>query len=174
MSKVKQKIIELLAYHPEGEFYAQEVANKVNCSKASAVIILKGLAEKKIVYREKRGHMKFYRINPDNIEVKRIKQDLVLKKISPLLARLKKVSQKIILFGSSGRGEQTFDSDIDLLILTNDKGGTQKILEKAVAKLKIKPIVKTFAEWSEIEVKNPDFFKEVKRGITLHDYVSRI
>ena len=174
MSKIKQKIIELLAYHPEREFYAQEVATKINCSKASAVIILKSLLDKKIVHREKRGHMKFYQINPENIEVKRIKTDFALKKLNPLLSKLKKVSQKIILFGSASRGEQTFDSDIDLLILTNDKRSVKKVLGSAKEKLKIKPIVKTPSEWSEEEVKNPAFYGEIKSGVVLHNYVSRV
>ena len=174
MSKIKQKIIKLLAAYPEREFYAQEVAKKVNCSKASAVIILQDLADKKIVHKDKRGHMKFYKINQENIEVKKFKIELALQKLNQPLPRLKKISSKIILFGSASRGEQTFDSDIDLLILTNDKENVRGVLQKFKPKLGLKPIIKTPSEWSEVEVRDPEFYREVKSGITLHNYVSRV
>ncbi len=174
MSKIKRKIIRLLAYHPEREFYAQEVAEKTACSKASATTILKELADKKIVYKEKRGHMKFYQVNPESMDVKRFKIDLVLENINSLLSKLKNVSRKIILFGSASRGEQTADSDIDLLILTNDKDRVQKILSNTSQKLGVKPFIKTPSEWSQMEVTNPEFYREVNGGITLYEYVSRI
>ncbi len=174
MSKTKQKIIKLLSAYPEREFYAQEVAKKVNCSKASATIIFQNLVDKKIVHKDKRGHMKFYKINQENVEVKKFKIELALRKINPFLSRLKKISSKIILFGSASRGEQTLDSDIDLLVLTNDKENVKQVLQNLKPKLGLKPIIKTPSEWSEVEIKDPGFYREVKSGITLHNYVSRV
>ncbi len=174
MSEIKYRIINLLSHYPEQEFYAQEVAERIKCSKSSAVIILKDLTNKKIVYRKKKGHMKFYQINPENIEVKKMKIELVLKALTPLLSKLKKISQKVILFGSASRGEQTFNSDIDLLILTNRKEDAKKIVKDTGLKLKIKPIIKSVSEWAEVEVENPEFYGEVKSGITLHNHVSRV
>ncbi len=174
MSNIKYKIISFLSDYPEQEFYAQEIAEKIKCSKSSAVIILKDLTNKKIVHRKKKGHMKFYQINPENIEVKKIKIELALKSLTPLLSKLKKISQKIVLFGSTSRGEQTFNSDIDLLILTNRKKDVKKVIKDSQLKLKINPLIKSISEWSEIETKNPEFYREVKSGITLHNHVSRV
>jgi predicted nucleotidyltransferase len=174
MAEIKQKIIELLADYPEREFYAQEIVKKVGCSKASASGILKFLADKKIVSKKVKGHMKFYQINQGSSEVKRLRIDLALEKLAATVLKLKKFSQKIILFGSASRGEQTFGSDIDLFILTNNKKEIQDNLKKVSSKLKINAIVKTPSEWSEMEVTSPEFYQEVKNGITLYNYVPRI
>jgi len=174
MVRTREKIIQLLADYPGREFYGQEIAKKVKCSKSSTSGILKSLTAKGIVSKKVKGYMKFYQINLKSPEVKRLRIDLVLEKLNPLLPKLRKISQKIILFGSASRGEQTFDSDIDLLILTNSKLDVQAALKKTSSKMKIKAMIKTPGEWSEMEIKEPEFYQEVKSGMILHNYVSRI
>lgn len=174
MTRLQQKIIEFLSDYPEKEFYAQEIAKRVKCSKASASGILKLLVERKIVSKKVKGHMKFYQIDPKNPEVKKFKINLALAKINLVLPKLKKFSKRIVLFGSSSRGERTSDSDIDLFILTNEKDEVFSALKKINARIRLKAIVKTPSEWSETEIKEPEFYQEIKNGIILHDYVPRI
>ena len=174
MSKIKQRIIKLLADYPEKEFYSQEIAKKIRCSKASASSILRSLSAKEMVFRKVKGHMKFYQINAQSAEVKKFRINLVLEKLNSLLPKLKKLSQRIILFGSASRGEQTFDSDIDLFILSTNKNKVLVLLKKAKGRLPIKAIVKAPGDWSEMEVKEPEFYQEVMNGITLYNYVPRI
>lgn len=174
MTKLEQKIIKLLSYYPEREFYGQEIAEKAKCSKASVSGILKMLSKKKIVFKKVRGHMKFYQINQGNLAVKKFKINLVLGELASFLLKLRKISQKIILFGSASRGEQTADSDIDLFILSNDKDETRRIIKTASGNLRIKAVIKTQNEWSEMEIQEPEFYQEIKNGIILYDYVPRI
>ena len=173
MTKIAQKIIKLLADHPMQEFYGQEIADKIKCSKASASNILGKLAEEKIILKVTKGHMGFYRINYGNIDVKKIRIESALERIKPLLPRLEKVSQKIILFGSASRGEQTVGSDIDLFILSEEKAEAGLVIKKNIG-LKIKAVIKTAGEWSELEVREPEFYQEIKNGIVLYSYVPRI
>jgi predicted nucleotidyltransferase len=173
MTKLEKKIIVFLSDYPERDFYGQEIADRVKCSKASASIRLKALAENKIVFVKTKGIMKFYQINSRSLELKKIKIDLVFEKIRPLLLGLEKLSKKIILFGSGSRGEQTAGSDIDIFILGNNK----KEIFETISKTKIvsiKAIIKTPSEWSEMEIREPEFFREIKNGLTLYEYVPRI
>lgn len=174
MTKIEQKIIKMLSDYPEREFYGQEIAEKIRCSKASASIILRSLFQKKIVFKKTRGHMKFYQINAKSSEVKKLKINLVLGKLNPFLPKLEKVSQKVVLFGSASRGEQTFGSDVDLFFLSNDKNETRKVLKKVFTNLPVKAVIKTQNEWSEMELTEPEFYQEIKNGIILYEYVSRI
>jgi predicted nucleotidyltransferase len=174
MTKLEKKIIILLSDYPESEFYGQEIARKVGCSKASVSGILKLLVEKKLVSKKVKGHMKFYQINQNALELKRFKLDLVLDKLKPIIAGLEKISKKIVLFGSASRGEQMFNSDIDLFVLTNEKEEVRAQLKKINPKLQIKAVVKTPSQWSEAETLDPEFYHEVKNGITLFEYVTRI
>lgn len=174
MTKLEQKIIKLLADYPEKEFYAQEITRKLKFSKASASGILKSLSEKGIILKKAKGHMKFYQINQKSPEIKKFRINLALGKINPLLPKLKKYSQKIILFGSASRGEQTHGSDIDLFVLTDKKDEAWAVIKKTGKSLPAKAILKTPGEWSEMEIKEPEFYQEIKNGITLYEYVPRI
>jgi predicted nucleotidyltransferase len=174
MTKLEEKIIRLLADYPEREFYSQEIANKVKGSKASASGLLKVLVQQRVVSKRIKGRMKFYQINSKSPELKRLRINLALERVSLLLPKLKKLSQKIILFGSASRGEQTSNSDIDLFILSRNKDEVRESLNKMSAGSRLKAIIKTPGEWSELEITEPEFYQEIRNGITLYDYVPRI
>ena len=174
MTLVEKKILTFLGGHPERAFYTQEVAKSTRCSKASASGILVAFSKKNIVFRDVRGHMKFYRINPKHVEVKRWKIDVALNALRRLTAQMARYAQTIILFGSASRGEQTFNSDIDVFVLTNNKPEVQRIITKSRRRVKINVITKTPSEWAAMEVREPEFYQQIKSGITIHTHVPRI
>lgn len=169
MTKLEKKIIMLLADYPEQEFYSQEIADKVKGSKASASGLLKVLSRQGVVFRKVKGRMKFYQINSKSLEFKKLRINSAIERINLLLPELKKLSQKIILFGSASRGEQTSGSDLDLFILSRDKSAIKAVLKNLSVGWRLKPIIKTPGEWSELEITEPEFYQEIKNGIILYD-----
>lgn len=174
MTNLETKILKTLLQTPERELYAQEIAKDVSCSKASTSGILASFTAKKMVIVHTRGRMKFYRINTASPDVKSFAIQRALRTVQSLTERVKQVSSKVILFGSASRGEQTADSDLDLLIVTTDKTAVKERIRKSVSRIQVNAIVKTPSEWSEMEVRNPELYYEIKNGITLHDHVARI
>lgn len=174
MSIIRNKIITLLSDYPERDFYNQEIADIAECSKASASLILNKLLTEKIIISNARGNLKFYKINTRSIEVKQFRINQTIEQLKEIVNRLSKYSEKIILFGSMSRGEQTMQSDIDLMIISREHALASEILKKARFKHKINAIIKTQSEFSELEVKNPEFYYEVKNGIILHQHDTRI
>lgn len=168
------KIIKLLAYHPQIDFFSAEVAEKVECSTGSASLILNDLSNRHLVKCVERGRMKFYRIEENSLEVKTWKLDHVMKSLMPLVKDVKKHSIKIIFFGSASRGEQAQNSDIDILVVTREKQLVKSLIDKHRIGHDLKPILKTPSEWSEMEISQPDFYHQVNNGIKLHEYVSRV
>ena len=142
-TKTEEKIITLLSNYPSREFFCRQIAIKLKISAGGVSENLRKLAKRKLIKGCKRGNMKFYQIAEDNTAVKQYKINLTLKRISLLINKLKTKSLEIILFGSTSRGEQTADSDIDLFVLTNDKKWIIKILNSARNKLLIKAVIKT-------------------------------
>ena len=167
-TKTEEKIITLLSNYPNREFFCRQIASKLKISTGGVSENLRRLAKGKLVKGCKRGNMKFYQIIEENPVVKQYKINLTLKRISSLINKLKAKSLEIILFGSTSRGEQTADSDIDLFVLSNHKGEIRKILDSTRNKLSIKAIIKIPNEWSELEIKEPEFYKEVQKGIKLY------
>jgi len=167
LTKNHQKIIIFLGGYPEREFFSKEIAGKLGISLGGTHNALKYLTKEKIVDAEQKGNMKFYRINDENPLVKQLKTTDVIEKLLPLINKIKQDCEEIILFGSASRGEQTRNSDIDLFILTHTPEDVKKNIGKYKKKIPVKSVVKTPNQWSELEIKEPEFYKEVKRGVKL-------
>jgi predicted nucleotidyltransferase len=167
LTKNHQKIIIFLGDYPERRFFSKEIAGKLDISLGGTHNALKYLSKEKIVEAEQKGNMKFYQINDENPLVKQLKATAVIEKLLPLINKIKNACEEIILFGSASRGEQTRNSDIDLFILTHTPEEVKKDISKYQKKIAVKPVIKTPNQWGEMEVKEPEFYKEVRKGIKL-------
>ncbi|MBU4082391.1 nucleotidyltransferase domain-containing protein [Patescibacteria group bacterium] len=167
LTKICEKIVLFLGNYPEKDFFSKEIAEKLDISLGGAHNSLKYLAKEKIIQQKQRGNMKFYRVNWENPLVKQIKITFVISALSPLLKSIKNYCLDIILFGSASRGEQTAESDIDLFILTHNPKIVKEKMTKLKGRLTINPIIKTPNQWSELEVKEQEFYNEVKQGVKL-------
>lgn len=110
--------------------------------------------------------MNFYQANKDNSILKKFKVLRNVIQLFPLAKKLKKISEKIILFGSTSRGKNYKDSDIDLFILTHNKETVKEMVKKSKIKL-LQLIIKTPAEFITLEKKDPTFYQEIIMGVTL-------
>ena len=169
ITKNNQKIINLLADYPNQQFFTKEMSSKLNISLGGAHNSLKELTKNKIIIMEQKGNMKFFQINFQNSLVKQFRVTFITEKLSEIIKKIKNYSKKIILFGSASRGEQDKESDVDLFILTNDSRKVKEMLNKCNKKMLINFIIKSPNEWSEIEIKEPEFYNEVKGGIILYE-----
>ncbi len=170
LTKNCQKIIIFLGDYPERKFFSKEIAEKLNISLGGTHNALKHLVKEKIVGIEQRGNMKFYQIDDENIFVKQLKTALIVEKLLPLVNKIKQDCKEIVLFGSAARGEQTANSDVDLFILTHNPEDIKNDIVKYRGKIMISPIIKTPNQWSELEIKEPEFYNEIKQGIKLFNY----
>lgn len=170
LTKNCQKIILFLGNYPEKKFFSKEIAEKLGISLGGAHNALKYLGEKKIARVERKGNMKFYQIDEENPLVKQLKITAVIEKLLPLVGKIKNSCKKIILFGSAARGEETADSDIDLFILAYSPEIIKEKIAEFKIKAKINPVIKTPNQWSELEIKEPEFYNEVKQGMKLFNY----
>ena len=167
ITKNCEKIILFLGNYPEKEFFSKEIAEKLNISLGGTHNALKYLVKEKVVEQEQKGNMKFYRINEENPLVRQFKVTLAIDGLSLLIKKIKDDCINIILFGSASRGEQTANSDIDLFVLTHNPEAAKSKIAKIKNKLIINPVIKTPNQWSELEIKEPEFYNEVKQGIKL-------
>lgn len=171
ITKNNKKIIDLLADYPNRQFFSKEISKKANISLGGAHNSLNELTKEKMVFMEQRGNMKFFQINLHNPLIRQLRASSAIESVSKIVEKIKNNSKKIILFGSSARGEQSAESDIDLFVLSNLPEEIKKILAKEQKKLPISAIIKTPNEWGEMEIKEPEFYSEVKKGIILYEQI---
>ena len=169
LTKNNGRILSLLADYPHKQFFTKEISDRLKISLGGTHNSLRDLAKAKMVILEQKGNMKFFRINLQNPLVRQLRVAIIIEIMSPIIQKIKKYSLKIILFGSAARGEQTAKSDIDLFILTNNISDVKAVLPQKINQMSVKAIIKNPNEWGEMEIKEPEFFLEIKQGIKLYE-----
>ena len=167
ISTNSQKILHFLLSHPLEDFLETEIQRTTGLSKSGVNYALRNLVETDYISRHKRGKAYFYQLRRANLIVKQLKIIETLTLLNGLLRKLEPVCSKIILFGSSSRGENTPDSDIDLLIVSRSKGSVIEQIKKAKTKREIQSIICTNVELLEKKKTDSVFYEQAIQGIVL-------
>ena len=162
-----QKVLDYLIQYPGRQFLANEIQKSTKVSRAGINFSLRELARERLVFREKKGKIYLYSVDPNNPIIKQLKVLNTIVLLHSLVTRVKKNSEKITLFGSCARGENIYNSDIDIFVLTNDRDAVEKELRKHNIGKKLQVIIRTPLKFTEMEKKEPVFFEEISRGVTL-------
>ena len=161
-----QKILKFLIDDPGHQYLAAEIQRATGVSKGGVNLSLRELARRELAHRQKRGKIYLYSADHTNPICKQLKVINALEFIMPLIRQVSGKAVKIVLFGSAARGEDTQQSDIDLLIIAHH---SKAEIEKAAGKLKLPKklqlIIRDPVSFAEMEKKDPIFFEEVSRGL---------
>lgn len=169
---VNQKVLSLFVKFSDKEFYERQIARKLGIGYSSANGALNELYSDGVLKRRREGKMYFYSVDLSSPIVLELKKLVNLLLIEPLVEELKKVSSRIILYGSCAQGTDTSKSDLDLFIVSNIKN---KVLEavnnfkfpQGFEDIRIQAVVKTPVELLEVKGADQTFLEEVERGIVL-------
>jgi predicted nucleotidyltransferase len=172
IATINQKVLSLLAKFSDQEFYEREVARKLGISTGSANRALNELYSTGAVTRRREGKMYFYSIDSSNAAFTEFKKMVTLLLIEPLVEELKKMSSRIILYGSCALGTDNLDSDLDLFIVSNSKEDVSNVISgftfpRGFENIHIQAIIKTPVELLERGESERAFMEEVERGIVL-------
>lgn len=162
-----QKILHFLIDHPVKGLLETEIQKATRLSKSGVNYALRDLVAANFLSRAKRGKAFFYTLNHKSLIVKQLKIIETLTQLNPLIKKLEPLTSKIILFGSSSRGEDTLDSDIDLLILSRNKDLVIEQIKKNNSKRKIQSIIYSNLNFIEKKKTDPVFYEQVIQGIVL-------
>jgi len=162
-------VLEFFLSEPIQEYHEREVVRRTKVSKGSANKILRMLASKSFLLREKKGRMVFYRLNAKDSMVRQFKVLVNVYTLKDLLTQMKEHCRRIILFGSCAQGTDVKESDIDLLILTSEK----ELIRRRISeynrknKRKIAPIVADANEFIKLKREDKPLYENIEKGIVL-------
>lgn len=123
LKKGEGEIIKLFLKTPEKEYYFREIAKKLNKEPSHYQKYLDNLVEDKILLDERRGNMRFFRLNQKHPLYEEIKS--IVSKTIGLESELKELVDKLdnvecaFVFGSIARGTENSNSDVDLMLIGN-------------------------------------------------------
>jgi predicted nucleotidyltransferase len=161
------KVLSFLAENLGKEFLCGQIQKAVSISRAGLYIALGELTRQHLVSKTKKGNLLFYSIIYDDSAIKQFKVLKNVLALRSLVSKLKPISKKIVLYGSTSRGENAPSSDVDLFILSNEPGAIEKVMASIKTKQKIQSVIKTPSELADFKDKEKTYYAEVDRGITL-------
>ncbi len=177
IATINQKVLSLLAKFSDQEFYERQVARRLGISYGSANRALNELFSTGAVTRRREGKMYFYSMDSSTAAVIEFKKMVNLMLVEPLVEELKKMSSRIILYGSCALGTDTSESDLDLFAVSNSKEDVTNAISnfkfpRGYENIHIQSVIKTPVELLEGGEPERVFIEEVDRGIVLWERVA--
>jgi predicted nucleotidyltransferase len=140
----------------------------INGSVGGCHKVLKDLFEMGLITKQVSGRNLYYRIKEDNPAIEYFKIFINIQEINREINELFSECKRIILYGSCATGEDTFESDIDILIITeNVKTIKQKLKNKYINGRELKPIVLLPHDFIKLKDNDPAFYNEINKGIII-------
>ena len=167
ISSAEQKVLDFLVSKDNYQ-EVQGIKRATNLSKAGIHFALKNLQFLDLIAKDQKGKTYLYQARGDSFLIKQFKVFKTIIHLATLIKKLKPFSQKVVLFGSVAKGENTEKSDFDFLVISRNEDKIRKIIEK-FSDYKIQAIIKSPQEILALEEKDVVFFREVNKGIVLWD-----
>jgi len=161
------KILYALALDPMRAFYQREIAKEAEVSVGSANRTLRVLTERELATKEKRGKIFLYKFNTESPVARQMKILFNTIELDELVRSLRNHSKRIVLFGSCAEGNDVKDSDIDLFVLTNERGAVRSITSSYETHRKIAPIIVDANGLVKMRKEDKPLYDEILRGIKL-------
>lgn len=160
-------VLTWLARNPGKEFYVREVTKAVQSSLGGCHNVLKTLYDKGLLTRKKSGRNVYYSVNDKNPIIKYFKIFINIYELHDVVQLLQDTSTKIVLFGSCALGEDTIESDIDIVVITLKINEVKRILKSVCLNRDIAAIVLSPTDFMKIKERDKAFYREVTKGIVL-------
>ncbi len=141
-----------------------EVRAALGIPKTTAHIALSGLVQEGLACVERIGRTGRYSVDPTDPLIKSLKTARAIRRVQWAIEPVRDRIDLAVLFGSAARGEDRRDSDVDLLVVTED---VETVLTTLAENPWLQPVVMTAAKHMVLIADNGTFAKETARGVTI-------
>lgn len=162
-------LIAVLGRNFSNKLYVRELARSVHYDVSIISKNLKKLEELGLVTHDDVGNLVLYQANMGSVLLRQMKIFLTLLELTGLIRDLNQVTTNFILYGSCAKGEDTYESDIDLFIETMDKEAVHTILARHRREMtrELSPIIHTPDETYKLKAEDSTLYNNIQQGIIL-------
>ena len=160
------QLLHPLLYKPGIEMYQSEVIKETNVPKTRAIRLLNTLTGYGLLREKEKAGCKFYAASQDDPVVNQLKILIMITKLYQLTREYSGQGIEVFLFGSSAKGEDTENSDVDLLVISDTaKGSVSVLIDKVKANLEreVNPVLYTPLEYANLCNKDKTFYDQLER-----------
>jgi predicted nucleotidyltransferase len=153
-------------YEPGIEMYQSEVIKVTGIPKTRAIRLLNLLSSYGLINEKVKAGSKFYTAAAENPVLKQLKVLIVLSKLYELTRDFSGKNIEIYLFGSAAMGEDTENSDIDLLIITDiDKNVLNELIDRLKNNMgrEVSPVVYSPIGYANLYNTEKAFYESIER-----------
>lgn len=159
-------ILNFFLENPSIQISQITLLRKLKISKGTAINSLRKLVKSELILLGKREVSNEYSLNKSHTLNKQLKILINLSKIISIKEIIDKDQAKIYLYGSRARGEDTEESDFDLIALGKIKKEDiirqiKKLSDQLGAKINIEIFSKV--DWAKMANKDPAFYERVEK-----------
>jgi len=159
------RIAKFFLQHPYREVYLRELAKALKLSPFATKRYLDLLLKNNLVEEERKANLRYFKANSSSLFYKHLKMAMTLKEIeeSGLITFLQETipnTSSIILFGSTAQGDDTEESDIDLVVIgkkiSPPLGRFREVIQRD-----INLHIFSWPEWKKKAEEDEPFYNEV-------------
>lgn len=160
------QLLQPFLYKPGIEMYQSEVIKVTGIPKTRAIRLLNLLSSYGLLNEKVKAGSKFYTAAQENPILSQLKILIVLSKLYELTRDFSGKNIEVYLFGSAAKGEDTENSDIDLLIIADTD---KKVLNGLIDRLKnnagreVNPVVYTPIGYANLYNTEKAFYESIER-----------
>jgi predicted nucleotidyltransferase len=168
INPLAMRTLKRLARSPGREYYLREIAADTGGSVGGTHRALAELRALGLVKARRSGRNYYHAAEERNPALRHVKIFASLLDIQPLVEELRPLSKKLVLFGSCSTGEDTEDSDVDMLIVTGDEEGARQAVKRYEGPRPVRPLIFTPQKLLKARERDPAFHSEIDKGIILY------
>jgi len=162
------RLLALMSRSSGEEFYLRELARRTKSSVAGCHSAARPLSAGGLVVPRRSGRNLYYRVDGTNPAMTYIKVFVNALEVGPVVEHLKPVASSVTLYGSCSTGRDTEKSDIDLLVLSLDKGAASEAIgTRTVGGRVLNALILSPHELAELRSRDRAFYDEVQKGLVL-------
>ncbi|CAJ35119.1 nucleotidyltransferase domain-containing protein [Methanocella arvoryzae] len=165
-SKNCMHIIRQFLYRPDIEKYQAEVVKDSGLSYVTATRCLNTLVLGDFLHESWKGGLKIYKLKSDSPVVKHLKKFFNVAAVYEAVKHFSGQGFELYLYGSAARGEDTEDSDIDIIIIGKIDNRALVEISDGIARdmnRRVNPMVKTPIEFADLSRTNTAFYESIIR-----------
>jgi len=166
IAKNSFKLLNVFLFKPDAQIHQNEVIRISGLSKNTVMKLLGLFTREGLLEESRKGNLKLFSLAEGHPVVKQLKVLINVAELSAILKDFTGKGFEAYLFGSTARGEDTENSDIDLLIIGKISNASLADITARITKAinrDVSPVIKSPFEYSNLYKTDRAFFENLER-----------
>jgi predicted nucleotidyltransferase len=161
---VQERVLAYLLDSGGEELTESDVRAALELPRATAHVALRALVDQGVALERRVGRAALYWVDDGDALIRSLKVARAIRRVQIAISPVSAVIDLVALFGSTSKGEDRRDSDVDILVVTEDK---DTVLGELARHQWLQPVVMTSAEHMRLIADGGTFATDVSRGTVI-------